>query len=74
MRHKDSMGNVENIAEGGVQFTSAGTGITHSEYNALQDKQLHFIQIWVSQPLARTQMDSHTHSLPHFFSSLSQTY
>jgi redox-sensitive bicupin YhaK (pirin superfamily) len=33
LEHKDSMGNLENLRRGEVQFTSAGTGIRHSEYN-----------------------------------------
>ena len=33
LEHKDSMGNLENMRRGEVQFTSAGTGIRHSEYN-----------------------------------------
>lgn len=33
LEHKDSMGNVETLKRGEVQFTSAGTGIRHSEYN-----------------------------------------
>jgi redox-sensitive bicupin YhaK (pirin superfamily) len=33
LEHKDSMGNLEKLRRGEVQFTSAGTGIRHSEYN-----------------------------------------
>ena len=33
LEHKDSMGNIEKLRRGEVQFTSAGTGIRHSEYN-----------------------------------------
>jgi quercetin 2,3-dioxygenase len=33
LEHKDSMGNLETLKRGDVQFTSAGTGIRHSEYN-----------------------------------------
>jgi hypothetical protein len=47
LSHKDSMLNEETIPAGGVQFTSAGTGITHSEYNHSKTKDVHFIQIWV---------------------------
>jgi len=47
LQHKDSMGNTEIIHRGEVQFTSAGTGIQHSEYNANKSHWVHFIQIWV---------------------------
>ena len=47
LEHKDSMGNVAVIRNGDVQVMSAGTGITHSEYNKNSDKQVKFLQIWV---------------------------
>ena len=47
LQHKDSMGNTEIIHRGEVQFTSAGTGIQHSEYNVHPSLWVHFIQIWV---------------------------
>lgn len=47
LEHKDSMGNVAVIREGDVQVMSAGTGITHSEYNKNQNKEVKFLQIWV---------------------------
>lgn len=46
MTHKDSMGNRTVIRAGDVQRMSAGTGLTHSEYN-LADKPVHFYQIWI---------------------------
>jgi redox-sensitive bicupin YhaK (pirin superfamily) len=46
LEHRDSMGNLENLKRGEVQFTNAGTGIRHSEYNRNKDEEVHFLQIW----------------------------
>eukprot|EP01089_Gocevia_fonbrunei_P012078 TRINITY_DN2761_c0_g3_i2.p1 TRINITY_DN2761_c0_g3~~TRINITY_DN2761_c0_g3_i2.p1 ORF type:complete len:270 (+),score=45.60 TRINITY_DN2761_c0_g3_i2:99-908(+) len=45
--HTDSMNNEEKIHRGEVQFTSAGTGIYHSENNTNPEQKVHLLQIWV---------------------------
>lgn len=40
------MGNLEKLRRGEVQFTSAGTGIRHSEYCRNREEDVHFLQIW----------------------------
>lgn len=47
LEHRDSMGNVSVIRKGEIQVMSAGTGITHSEYNKNPDRPVKFLQIWV---------------------------
>lgn len=47
LRHEDSMGNTEVIKKGDVQFTSAGRGIMHSEFNASGKDVVRFLQMWV---------------------------
>ena len=47
LRHQDSMGNLHVIEAGEVQIMSAGTGITHSEYNDSDADDVQFLQIWV---------------------------
>jgi quercetin 2,3-dioxygenase len=44
--HRDSLGNQGRTAAGDVQVMSAGTGITHAEYN-LEDEELHSFQLWI---------------------------
>jgi quercetin 2,3-dioxygenase len=48
LTHKDSLGNVGTVRSGEVQVMSAGTGVTHSEYNASDTEELQLFQIWIT--------------------------
>jgi redox-sensitive bicupin YhaK (pirin superfamily) len=47
LAHRDSMGNGKQLQPGQIQLMSAGTGITHSEFNPSRSEPLHFLQIWI---------------------------
>jgi redox-sensitive bicupin YhaK (pirin superfamily) len=47
LEHKDSMGNGEVLRPGEFQRMTAGTGITHSEFNPSADEPVHLYQIWI---------------------------
>ncbi|MDR3365221.1 MAG: pirin family protein [Clostridiales Family XIII bacterium] len=46
LTHGDSMGNRHTLTRGQVQYMSAGTGVTHSEFNLGNDT-LRFLQVWI---------------------------
>lgn len=47
LHHRDSIGNLGKIRKGEIQVMSAGTGLTHSEFNGLETEPAKFLQIWV---------------------------
>ncbi len=47
LSHKDSMNNKRSIEIGEIQVMSAGTGITHSEFNDSNTDEVNFLQLWI---------------------------
>ena len=47
LSHKDNMDNKRSIEVGEVQVMSAGTGLTHSEFNDSKTEEVNFLQIWI---------------------------
>ncbi len=47
LEHQDNLGNRGRVHPGEIQVMSAGTGITHAEYNPSKSDLLHLLQIWV---------------------------
>lgn len=47
LEHRDSMGNIGVIRPNEIQAMSAGSGLTHSEYNHSKTEPINLLQIWV---------------------------
>ena len=47
LSHRDSMGNARELHPGQIQLMSAGSGVTHSEFNPSKSNALHMLQIWI---------------------------
>ncbi len=59
MQHQDSLGNGRILTPGQIQLMSAGTGVTHSEFNPSETEPLHLLQIWI-HPRQRNLPPSYT--------------
>ena len=64
LKHKDSMDNEFTLHAGEVQRMSAGSGITHSEYNASATEHVRFLQIWVQPKVRGIQPDYQQAKIP----------
>ncbi len=59
LAHKDSLGNGRTLKPGQIQLMSAGSGVTHSEFNPASDEPTRLLQIWI-QPRERGLKPSYT--------------
>jgi len=64
LAHHDSMGNGSVIRPGDIQLMRAGTGVTHSEYNASGTNLVHFLQIWIIPQQVGLQPDYQQRNYP----------
>ncbi len=64
LKHEDSMGNGRSLEPGQIQLMSAGSGVTHSEFNPSSTDPLHFLQIWI-QPREKNLEPTYTEWHPN---------
>ncbi len=64
LEHHDSMGNGRTLSPGQIQLMSAGSGVTHSEFNPSKTSEARFLQIWIT-PRENGLTPSYTEWHPH---------
>ncbi len=67
LKHADSMGNSRELNPGQIQLMSAGSGVTHSEFNPSREEGTHILQIWIqphTKGLAPTYTEWHPQDGP----------
>jgi len=65
MRHRDSAGNEGLLANGGVQWMTAGRGVIHSELPEQEDGSMEGFQLWLNLPAAEKMRDPWYRDIPN---------
>lgn len=67
IRHRDTLGIIQDITPGGINWMTAGRGIAHSERTHPEmglNQNLHGIQIWVALPKDKEELEPSFHHIP----------